>query len=643
MKRSVADTVLAAVVCLAPGDGRAGAAPDEVTFSEHVAPIVFRNCLPCHRTGESAPFQLLTYEEVAKRGRQIVDVTGRRYMPPWLPTPGHGKFAGDRSLSEEEIATIARWVEAGAPEGDPAKLPPVPPATGGWQLGEPDVVLTMSEPFVLQEEGTDVFRNFVLPVPVDRTRYVEGIELRPGNKRVVHHAVLRIDRTNASRELDAEDAEPGFGGMDLAMTESPGGRFLGWAPGRAPFREADGMAWALRPGSDLVVQLHMLPTGKPEPIQISVGLYFTEKRPTKELMLVLLRNDEIDIPPGEREYVVEDSLTLPVGVTLTKISPHAHYLGKRMEGVAELPDGTRKDLILIEDWDFNWQDVYQYETPIVLPKGTQLFMRYTFDNSAENPRNPHSPPERVRVGNRSSDEMATLGLQLTIEKPADKNLLLEASWRRRVEELPEHWLPRLNLGAILADEGRFEEAAEQLRRGVELDPTSVELHMNLGAVLAQLKQFPEARAQLEEALRRKPDHPDVHYVFAGLEERLGRWDEVVRHYRVVLASSPRDVRSQRGLGSALMQLDRLSEAAAAFEQALALDPNDYESYYQLGRIAFRQDRLEDATAAFSKGLEIHPLAEAHADLARVYRARGMRAEAKQHSEEARRLSGQKGR
>src|SRR5262245_19960704 len=185
--------LLAALVGL--GQGR-DAPTGEVTFSELVAPIVYRSCLPCHRAGESAPFQLLEYPEVAKRARQIVQVTGDRYMPPWLQSAGHGEFAGDRSLSDEEIATIARWFEAGAPEGDPAKLPPAPKATAGWQLGEPDLVLTMPEPFVLSEEGLDVFRNFVLPVPVDRARYVEAVELRPGNKRVVHHAVMRVDRTS---------------------------------------------------------------------------------------------------------------------------------------------------------------------------------------------------------------------------------------------------------------------------------------------------------------------------------------------------------------------------------------------------------------------------------------------------------------
>ncbi len=643
MKRAVMGTgpsaaLLAAVVCLGRG-GDAG--PDGVNFSEHVAPILHRSCLPCHRSGESAPFQLLLYDEVARRSRQIVEVTRSRYMPPWLPSPGHGVFEGNRRLSDEEIATIERWVDAGSPEGDPAKAPPVPPATGGWHLGEPDLVITTPEPFLVPDEGLDVFRNFVLPIPVERARFVEALELRPGNKRVVHHAVIRVDRTSSSRELDARDAEPGFPGMDMGLSESPDGQLLGWTPGRVPLRAADGMAWTLRPGTDMVVQLHMVPTGKPEPVQISVGFFFTERPPTRRMMVLTLRNDDIDIPAGENGYVVEDSLTLPAGAAVIKIGPHAHYLGKRLEAFAELPDGSREALILIEDWNFDWQDMYQYESPMLLPEGTRLTMRYTFDNSAENPRNPRVPPERVRLGNRSSDEMATLSLQLLIESVDARSALGEAAWRHRVEQIPENWVPRLNLGAILAERGKFEEAATHLRAGLAIEPNSVDLHMNLGAVLASMNQVAEARKSFEEALRLTPGNPQVHSNLAIFEGSLGRWDRVADHYRAVLESSPRDTRAYRGLGSALIHLELLTEAAASFEKALALDPADYESLYQVGRIAFRQDRLEEATAALLAGLEIHPLPEAHADLARVYRARGMRAEAQQHSEEARRLSGRK--
>jgi Flp pilus assembly protein TadD len=615
----------------------AGSVRQEVTYSEHVAPIVYRSCLPCHREGESAPFELLTHAEVAKRARQVGEVTRSGYMPPWLPAEDVGAWADDRRLSDDELSTLQRWIEAGAPEGDPARLPPAPPAIEGWQLGEPDLVLEMTETFRVPAEGTDLFRNFVLPIPVERARFVEAVELRPGNKRVVHHAVLKVDRTNSSRRADAEDAEPGFPGMEMALAESPGGQFLGWTPGRVPRRAGEGMSWTLEPGSDLVVQLHLVPTGKEEPIQVRVGLHFTSVPPSRRLMVLRLRDDDIDIPPGAREHVLADEIVLPVPVELTMLYPHVHWLGKRIEVRAELPDGERKELLLIEDWDFNWQDEYRCARPVPLPAGARLVMRYTLDNSGDNPRNPNSPPVRVRAGNRSADEMATLTVQLLTANAEDRKALSEAVARHRVERYPRSWAARLNLGAVLAEQGEFEEAALHLGEGLVLEPSNVELHMNLGAVLASQGRFPEAVVQLETALSASPGNTHVLANLAQLESMRGHFTEAAAHYRAVLAASPREARAQRGLAGTLVRLERYEEAAQAYEQALALDPQDFQSHYQLGKLAFRAQRLEDATRHFLAGLELMPMAEAHQDLARVYQARGMLAEAERQRAEAQRL------
>jgi len=190
------------------------AAPAHVTFNRDVAPIVFAECAACHRPGEAGPFPLLTYDDVRRRASQVADVTRRRVMPPWLPAAGHGEFLGDRRLSDEQVATIGRWVEQGAPEGAAADMPPRPPFADGWQLGEPDLVVRMPEPYVLPADGADVYRNFVLPVPLAAGRWVKAVEIRPGNAKVVHHAFLLADRTPASRRLDALEPGVGYGGMD---------------------------------------------------------------------------------------------------------------------------------------------------------------------------------------------------------------------------------------------------------------------------------------------------------------------------------------------------------------------------------------------------------------------------------------------
>ena len=268
--------VFAGVVVCAASAYAQGPSP---TFSKDVAPIVFKNCAMCHRPGELAPFNLLTYDDVKQHARQIATVTKSRFMPPWKPEPSESgmAFQGERRLTEAEIQTLQRWVDAGTPEGDRRDLPPAPAFPSTWHLGEPDLVVTMPEPFDVPADGKDVFRNIVLKVPTTALRYVQAIEFRPGNPRVLHHARVLVDETDASRWRDAQDPGPGFGGMEAPEAHFPDGHFLGWAPGKLAAKEA--LPWPLAPGTDLVIQMHLRPTGKPERLQASVGLYFSDKPP----------------------------------------------------------------------------------------------------------------------------------------------------------------------------------------------------------------------------------------------------------------------------------------------------------------------------------------------------------------------------
>jgi hypothetical protein len=388
------------------------------TFNKDIAPVVFEHCAPCHHEKGSGPFPLVTFEDVSSHAAQIVDVTQRRYMPPWPPEHGFGDFADDRGLSDEQIHLFAEWAAQGKTRGQPADLPSQPRFIGKWQMGVPDLILRMAKPFVLPADGRNIFRNFIIPSGLRETRYVRGIELRPGNTAVVHHANVVLDRTRALRKRAGKDSQPGFAGMDV-ITEAaagafdPDSHFLFWKPGSVLRAGPDDMSWRLDPGTDLVLNLHMQPSGKPETVQAEVGLYFARQPPTRFPMLIQLEHDgAIDIPPGDRRFTVSDSLTLPVDVDVLAIYPHAHYLGKLVEAWAILPDGTRRWLIRIPDWDINWQAVYDYRRPISLPKGSKVAMRVTYDNSATNPRNPNHPPQLVRTGNRSEDEMGHVWLQV---------------------------------------------------------------------------------------------------------------------------------------------------------------------------------------------------------------------------------------
>jgi len=392
--------------------GTASAAP---TFNKDIAPILYRNCATCHRPGEVAPFSLLTYQDAAKRASLIATVTKKRYMPPWKPEPGYGDFDHVRRLTDNEIAQIGEWAATGAQEGDASDKPAVPAFPSGWQAGEPDQVLKMSLPYAVRADGPDQFRCFVLPMNLTRESYVSGAEFRAGNARVVHHALIFLDSTGTARKLaGASGGYPCFGGPGFAGA----GLLVGWAPGYTPLPAEPALSQSVRPGTDVVIQIHYHPSGKPEEDQSSIGLKFSGP-PTKGRALLLVMNRYLDIPAGESHYVVKASVTVPQDAELWGITPHAHYLATEMKVDARLPDGSVTPLIRIKDWDFNWQGQYRYKQPIKLPKGTRIELEYVYDNSVGNPHNPSRPPVRVRFGEQTKDEMALAFLGLVLPSPAD--------------------------------------------------------------------------------------------------------------------------------------------------------------------------------------------------------------------------------
>ncbi len=363
----------------------AHAIPEQPTFTRDVAPIVFAHCAPCHHDGGAGPFPLISYADVRKRARQIATVTGERVMPPWPPVAGHGDFRGERRLGQDLIDTLARWVQQGAVEGAAGDAPPPPVFERGWQLGAPDLVLTAEAGWTLPAEGDDVFRNFVLPVPIASRRFVRAMEIRPGTPRLVHHANALLDRSGSGRARDAAEAGAGFAGMDLEIASDrfePDSHFLFWKPGTAVESTSSGIPWVLEPGTDLILNLHLRTTGKPEQVQPSLGLYFTDRAPAERPMLLQLEHDgALDIPPGAREFVVSDQLELPVDVTVLAVYPHAHYVAREVRAIARRPDGTESWLMHIDDWNLDWQAVYELATPLALPRGSVLSMRWSYDNS----------------------------------------------------------------------------------------------------------------------------------------------------------------------------------------------------------------------------------------------------------------------
>lgn len=551
-----------------------------VTFNRDIAPIMFHYCATCHRPGESGPFPLLTYKDAKSHARQIAAVTKSRFMPPWLPSRGEFKFADEMRLSDAEVALIANWVEQGAAEGAAADLPRKPDFVEGWQMGRPDLIVKAEKPYQLPAGGNDQYWNFIFRNAVKQTRWLKGMEVRPGDKQLVHHANVLVDRMESAR---AQESSPGagFGGMEIKIESEafdPDSHFLFWKPGTIPYTEPAGMALRLDPGTDLVLNIHLQPSGKAQWVQPSLGLYFTDQPATRFPMLLQLENDQkLDIPPGEKNFVVTDEFTLPEHVDLLAIYPHAHYIGKDLEAFATLPDGTKKSLIHIPDWDLNWQAVYRYESPVELPAGTVVSMRYRYDNSDENIRNPNIPPKRVVGGNRASDEMAHLWLQVlprTVpgETGDPRRILQEAMARHNVEKNPADFEGHYNLGAMLQARGQSPDALQQYELALRIRPEDATVN-NAIAGVRLADGHPEAAVKyLEVALRSRPDYFDAHYNLGIALATQNDFPGAVEHFRAAVQLNSEDANAQANLGAALAETGNLKEARTHLEKALALDP-----------------------------------------------------------------------
>jgi len=571
-------------------------AGQQITFNRDVAPIMFRSCAACHHPGGAGPFSLLTYKDAREHARQIAAVTRTRFMPPWLPVGEDLKFADDLRLSDQEIGTIQQWVQQDAVEGRPSDLPPRPEFTEGWELGKPDLVLTARKPFVLPASGTDQYWNFILPVPISRTRWLKSIEIRPGQKRLVHHANVLVDRTQVSRTREKFPGS-GFGGMEIRLdseTFDPDSHFLFWKPGTIPYVEPDGMALRLDKGTDLVLNMHLQPSGKSEVILPSVGLYFTDRPATLYPMLLEIENDAaLDIPAGEKDFVVTDTLTLPVDVDLLAIYPHAHYLGKDMLALARLPDGTLQTLIHIKQWDLNWQAVYRYANPAFLPKGTVVSMKYTYDNSEANRANPNHPPQRVTAGNRARDEMAHLWLQVLPRHVADarsdpRMLLEEALARHNIEKDPANFEAHYNLAAMLQARSELEEAVKEYEYALRVRPDDVIVTNALGGALLATGRVEEAIVRLDAAVRDRPDYFDAHYNLGNALASKGDFSAAAVQFRTATRLKPDDADAEANLGSALAQMGHLSEAKSHYHRALQLNPGHALAHENLEQLEHHQ-------------------------------------------------------
>jgi len=427
MKRSWILALLAAVVALAlmrrvavtdtsADEARAAAVTltDAVTFTRDVAPLLQQHCQECHRPGQIAPFALLNWEQAYSRREKIRKVVTGRRMPPWKPVAGYGEFHGARGLSATEIAAIESWVKAGAPQGNLDDLPAPRVFADAPPLGTPDLTLT-AEVYTAPGQTGDIYRCLVVNNVFAETRYVTGVEFVPGNRKIVHHAIAYIDTSGYAVELDRRDPGPGytcFGGPGFRAA----GYLGGWTPGSRPWGMPAAAGLEVRRGARLVFQMHYHnDDAQPEADASAIRLYFAKEPIDRRVHFARVIDTNVSIPAGAKRHELDITWPVRRDMELIAIHPHMHLLGREMKVWATLPDSRVVPLIYIDDWDFDWQGFYFYRTRVRLAQGARIDLKALWDNSADNPRNPNRPPQRVTWGERTTDEMGHAAILYTLD------------------------------------------------------------------------------------------------------------------------------------------------------------------------------------------------------------------------------------
>lgn len=380
------------------------AAANTPTFSKDVAPILQKNCQGCHRPGEAAPFSLLNYKEARPWASAMSEAVKLRKMPPWPADPHFGKFSNDRGLSQKDIDTVIAWAKAGAPEGNPKDMPAPVKFTEGWNIGKPDVAITMPAKFHVPAKGTIEYQYILVPMNLTEDKWVQMAEIRAGNRALLHHVIAYV-RQPGSKWM--QDAQPGVPWVPKKGTGDgmQGAEFLvGYAPGVPPMAYPQGRAKLIKAGSDIVLQLHYTANGTEGDDQTTVGLRYATGPVTERVLTLGAANGKFEIAAGDPNYEVDSSFEFGADTKVVMLAPHMHLRGKDFLYKAVYPTGETQTLLSVPHYDFNWQLWYSPVNDLVMPKGSRIECVAHYDNSANNPNNP-DPTKVVKWGDQSWEEM----------------------------------------------------------------------------------------------------------------------------------------------------------------------------------------------------------------------------------------------
>jgi peroxiredoxin/mono/diheme cytochrome c family protein len=580
--------------------------PGTPTFNRDIVRLLEDHCQGCHRPGGIGQVSFLPYEQAVAWAADIRDAVQRRTMPPWNAREGFGEFVGARRLTEAQIETFSRWVDAGMPEGSPADLPPLREFPEDWTLGKPDLILTPAEAYPVEATGKDEYRCFVMPVDLPEDRYVSAIEVLPGARDVVHHVSVYLDESGRAEALDRADPKPGydsFGGIGFP----PSGTLGGWAPGNTPHRLPDGVGRLLPGNSRVVMQVHYHKSGRAARDLSRLGIYFSSAPVDKRLYEETVASRLLFIPPGAKHYRVTGATTIPRNMRALAILPHMHLLGEEIRVTATRPDSARLPLVWVAPWDFNGQETYVFKTPVPLPRGTRIDLEARYDNSADNPRNPNSPPRWVRWGEESTDEMCIAFLYVTLD---DEHLTRNPPLK---PENPGLESPQALRQAPDDPDLYFSQHAEKLKAMAShlldilpSDPDNPAHYYELGTLYDELGRLDEAAEQYRLALERDPGHADAHYKLGLVYQRQDRPEEAAAELEAALQNGARQRGIHYHLGVALARLNRPESAVAQLELALTADPNNAPARLRLGHLYGELKMYDRAVRELQTLLRLHP-------------------------------------
>ncbi|MBX3414085.1 MAG: tetratricopeptide repeat protein [Pirellulales bacterium] len=574
-----------------------------------VAPILAARCAACHRAGQSAPFALATYDDAVQWSKMIREVVLERRMPPWHADERYGHFANDRRLSQNEIDQLVAWIDGGLVPGDAdveaGKLASVP----AWEIGSPEAVIQIAEPFQVPASGVLSYDYLSLSPDVtaqvfDRDRWIEAAQLKPSNAAVVHHMTLAVVPPGARSNPD--DATP------LPMLAA-------WAPGDPVFRYPPGTALRIPKDSTLMFEVHHVPNGTATQNQPSVAFSFSDTPPEREVRLATHDHLSLNIPPGEQDYHAETHSTFAVDSLILGLYPHAHFRGKSFSFEVTYPDGQRETLLSVPRFDFNWQTFYWLQEPKRIPAGAKLKCVAHYDNSRYNLNNP-DPTANVHTGSQSTDEMMVGWVFFVAENPAedaDANELLVADRTSQVELLEgdlrqtvagnsDDIAARLKLAHALYAQEKWDAAQAELEAILKLDPKFAPALHSLGRIAEKRGDDETAANYFRQALAIVPNQANWLNDYGLALVRLERYDEAIKGYTLGLKVAPDSAKLMSNLAFAYLKRGQAATAANHARNAIAIEPDLAAAHANLGLALAEQDQFDEAAQALRRSLELNP-------------------------------------